>query len=303
MCSDIVHPEKGSPKDPSLSKSSSNEPYTKGAIGLIAGNGEFPREFILKAQGAGHPVYVYALKGEASGELSQLADDLTWGYVGNLQGAIRYFKKQGVPEVAMLGGVKRVNVFRLLHFDWLMLRAMKNARGRQDDGLLRSICAEIERAGLRVFNPKRFLSQAASAEGCLTLKPLSDSEREDRDLGIRAARLLGSLDVGQTVVVKGGVVVALEAVEGTDATIKRAGQLAGPGVVVVKLPKPGQDRRLDLPSIGPETINNLKDIGARALIIEKEGALILEPEKVIQLADSCGITIEVIPSSEPCSAV
>lgn len=267
------------------------------AVGLIAGNGEFPRDFVLKAKEAGHLVYVYALKGEASEGLQQIADNLAWGHVGHLQGAIRYFKKHGVPEVAMLGGVKRVNVFRMLHFDWLMLRAMKNARGKQDDGLLRSICAEIERAGLKVFNPKRFLSEAASEVGCLTLKTLSISEREDRELGIRAARMLGSLDVGQTAIVKGGVVVALEAVEGTDATIKRAGQLAGPGVVVVKLPKPGQDRRLDLPSIGPETINNLKEIGARALIVEQNGALILEPEKVIQLADSCGLTIEVIPSA------
>ncbi|MGC4113874.1 MAG: UDP-2,3-diacylglucosamine diphosphatase LpxI [Myxococcales bacterium] len=260
-------------------------------LGLIAGNGTFPFLFARGARREGHRVVVGALKGEADPKLEAEADELFWVGVGQLGKLLEGFKAHGVTEAAFAGGVGKLSAFRHARPDLKMLRALTRVKHFNDDALLRSIARVIEDEGIRVVPSTRYLAEALAKPGVMTRRQPTEDEEKDIALGREVAEAIGRADVGQTVAVKGGAVVAVEAAEGTDACIRRAGELAGKGVVVVKRCKPKQDERFDLPAVGPRTIDTLESVHGAVLAIEAGKTIVLEPEELVRRADKAGIAV------------
>ena len=260
-------------------------------IGLVAGNGRFPMEFAEKARAQGLSVVVLALKGEADPRLEQLAQKLVWIGVGQLGKLVRTLQTSGVKQVAFLGGVTRVNFVDGFRIDWRGLKMLSRMRSFNDDSMLRSIIAEVESSGVQVIAPCVLLQDSVPRPGLLTGKPLSGDALTEAHIGWDAARALGTLDIGQSVIVRNKTVIAVEAVEGTDATIKRAGDVRGGRGVLVKLAKPIQDLRVDLPAIGVTTLEGMRESNLGTLVIEAGKCLIHDPQAVLEKALAYGITI------------
>lgn len=259
-------------------------------IGLIAGNGTLPMEFADNAREKGYSVVAIGHVGETDPSLSTRVGALSWVRVGQLGKVIRILRKAGVKQVAFAGGIRKP-AFSGLRLDLTGFLTLMRAHTYHDDSLLRAIAREIERRGIEVFSPTVFLEQSVPAPGVLTVRALSKKEREDAIIGWEAAEGIGRFDIGQTVVVNEKVVVAVEALEGTDACLERAGSLRGGGATIVKLPKPGQDTRFDLPAIGVNTIDAMKRLGFTALVLKEGGAILIDPQGVIDKANAAGIAI------------
>ncbi len=266
-------------------------PQLTSPIGLVAGNGRFPMEFAQKAREQGLAVVVLALKGEADPKLEELAQKLVWIGVGQLGKLVRTLKSSGVKQVAFLGGVTRVNFVDGFRIDWRGLKMLSRMRSFNDDSMLRSIIAEVESSGVQVIAPCTLLQDSVPRRGLLAGKQLAGDVLRDAQIGWDAARALGSLDIGQSVVVRNKTVIAVEAVEGTDATIKRAGDVRGARGVLVKLAKPIQDLRVDLPAIGAKTIEGMRDSNLGTLVVEAGKCLIHDPQTVLERALRYDITI------------
>lgn len=260
-------------------------------VGLIAGNGSFPLEFASGAKEAGLKVVAVAHVGETDPKLAEAVSDCLWIKVGELGKVFDFFKQHRVQQVAFAGGIKRINLFGGVKLDLKAIALLARVRSVKDDVLLRGVARELESLGIDVFSAHVFLHNSVPVSGALTRRGLSVSEREDATIGWKAAKQIGLAEIGQSVVVNRGMIVAVEAVEGTDACIERAGQLVGAGCTVVKCSKPQQDLRLDLPTIGPKTIEVMQRAGATALVIEAARCLILDREETVRLADAAGISI------------
>jgi len=260
-------------------------------LGLIAGNGIFPLEFARSARARGLEVVAVAHRGETSPELEGLVSSCTWVRVGQLGKVISVLRRSGVRQAAFAGGITRVRLFDGVKLDLRGLALVARVRSIRDDVILRGIAGELEQSGIAVFSASVLLERSVPSAGLLTRRALTAEERRSALIGWEAARLTGSLDIGQAVVVKDGVVVAIEAVEGTDRAIRRAGELAGSGCVVVKVCKPQQDLRLDLPTIGCGTIESMRTAGASALVVEAGRTLLLEPDETVRAADGAKISI------------
>ena len=260
-------------------------------LGLIAGNGIFPLEFARSARARGLEVVAVAHRGETSPELEGLVSSCTWVRVGQLGKVISVLRRAGVRQAAFAGGITRVRLFGGVKLDLRGLALVARVRSIRDDVILRGIAGELEQSGIAVFSASVLLERSVPAGGLLTRRALTAEERRSALIGWEAARLTGSLDIGQAVIVKDGVVVAIEAVEGTDRAIRRAGELAGAGCVVVKVCKPQQDLRLDLPTIGCGTIESMRTAGASALVVEAGRTLLLEPDETVRAADGAKISI------------
>jgi DUF1009 family protein len=261
------------------------------SIGLIAGNGALPRLFARAARARGHVVVAVGHRGETDPALEAEVDHLDWVRVGQVARIERILRERGVTEAVLAGGFSRMRAFREARPDIGLLRIVARLRSFRDDALLRAAADEFESAGIRIVAPTAYLADILAPEGRLAGPPLDAGQERDVQLGEEVARALGQADVGQTVVVKNGHVLALEAVEGTDACIRRGASLGGPGVVVVKRSKPGQDERFDLPAVGPATIEVLREVGARVLAIEAGKTLLLEGDRLLPAADQAGITL------------
>jgi hypothetical protein len=264
-------------------------------LGLIAGSGRLPFEVAEAASERGLSLAVVALEGNADPAIEPLARGrCLWIAPGELGRLIEFLKRSGVEEVVLAGGVGKREIFRdpaRLRPDARALRLLGQLRGRGDDAVLRAVAQEIESEGIRVVPSTVHLAERLVREGPL-VRGLDASGRErDLALGLRVARALGAHDVGQTVVVKEGAVVAVEALEGTDATIRRGAELAGQGTVVVKAAKPAQDLRFDLPTIGPRTIEVAREASVAALGLEADRALVLEPRRTLAAAREAGIPV------------
>ncbi|HSP18741.1 MAG TPA: UDP-2,3-diacylglucosamine diphosphatase LpxI [Myxococcaceae bacterium] len=262
-----------------------------GRIGLIAGNGALPRMFARAATGRGLSVFAVGHVNETDPTLAAEVTRLDWVKVGQVARIERLLRDQGVTEAVLAGGFSRMRAFRQARPDLGFLRIAARLRSMRDDALLRGIAAEFESAGIRIVAPTELLREILAPEGHLAGPPLDAGQERDVALGEEVVALLGRADVGQTVVVKSGHVLALEAVEGTDACIRRGAELGGPGVVVVKRSKPGQDERFDLPAVGPATLDVLREVGARVLAVEAGKTLLLEGERLVALAAQSGITL------------
>ncbi|MBX7143197.1 MAG: UDP-2,3-diacylglucosamine diphosphatase LpxI [Oligoflexia bacterium] len=263
-------------------------------IGLVAGSGILPIEFAKSARAKGLELALVAHRGEALSELEKYASSCTWIRVGQLGKLISALKRAHVKQVAFAGGISRVRLFKDVRLDWRGAALLAKLGSVKDDVVLRGIAAEIEKEGIQVISATLLLDKSVPSAGRLTRLGLDTQSLLDAIVGWEAAEAIGRLDIGQTVVANKGLVVAVEAVEGTDAAIKRAGQLSGPGGVVVKLCKPQQDTRLDLPTIGVGTIQTMKEAGASALVLQAERCIILDPQAVAIEADRAGIAVEVV---------
>jgi hypothetical protein len=260
-------------------------------IGLIAGKSQFPLLFARAAREHGARVIAVAHRGETDPALAGLVDEIHWIYVGQLGKMLRIFKTAGVLRAVMAGGISRGRLFREFRPDWRALSVVRRAGAGRDDRLLQAVAAEFESEGITIAPSTLFLDDLLAPAGKLGKRAPSRAELQDLDFGCRIAQEIGRLDIGQTVVVRRQVVVALEAVEGTDECIRRAGALAGPGTVVVKMSKPGQDLRFDVPAVGPDTIRAMAEAQATVLAIEAGKTLTFDRPLMLAAADRHKIAV------------
>lgn len=254
-------------------------------IGLIAGSGRLP---LLFAEKADREVVAVAHEGETDPSLKAAA----WVKLGQLGKIVETLKAAGVTEAVFCGGIRKPKLFDVRP-DWLALKALARMKSFGDDAALRAIAAVLEEEGVRIVSPLPFVPNLLASPGPLGRRKLSGEQRADAAAGLAVARTLGVADVGQTVVVRKGVILAVEAVEGTDACIARGGALAR-GAVVVKARKPQQDDRFDTPAVGPKTIEAMSAAGCAALAIEAGAALVLDQAEMAERADRAGIAVEGI---------
>jgi len=257
-------------------------------IGLIAGSGRLPVLFAVAAAEAGRGVVAIAHEGETEAGFAAQA----WVKLGQLGRIAEVLKAAGASEAVFCGALSKPRLLDVRP-DWLGLKAMARMRSFGDDAALRAIAAVLEEEGVRIVSPLPFVPGLLAPLGAIAKKKLSDEQRKDAQLGMEVARALGALDVGQTVVVKKGVVLAVEAAEGTDACIARAGTIAA-GAVVVKVRKPQQDDRFDVPAIGPRTVEACAQARCAALVVEAGATLVLDRALLAAAADSKGVAVEGI---------
>lgn len=271
-------------------------------IGLIAGNGRFPFLVLQGARSLGHAVTVVAVKEEAFAELEPVAlaagADLHWVSLGHLGKAIKILKAAGVSEAVMAGQVKHAKIFSGIVPDLTLLSVLTRLKARNTDALITAVADVLRGEGIELLDSTAFLGPLLAREGVLTRRPPAADEEADFAFGYRIADTIAGLDIGQTIAVKGRAVVAVEAMEGTDEVIRRAGHLAGAGIRVVKVAKPGQDMRFDVPVIGIATIDAMRSAGATALSIDAGRTLVLDGPQVFASADDAGITIVGRPRSQ-----
>ena len=234
--------------------------------------------------------------GETEKAIDQAADDVTWLYVGQLGKIIRTFQRAGVTEAVMAGGIRKVKLFGNFRPDFHGARFLAKLKSREDDALLRGIAEELGADGIRILESTFCLSHIICGVGVLTQREPRREEWDDIGFGTQIAREIGRLGIGQTVVVKNQVVVAVEAVEGTDEAIKRGAALAKSGCVVVKVSKPQQDLRFDVPAVGVDTIDLLHQVGGAVLAVEAGKTILLEKEDLLRRANSSGISVVGVSS-------
>jgi DUF1009 family protein len=260
-------------------------------IGLIAGNGRFPVLFARAARERGYRVAAVAHRGETVQEIDEEADVVTWVRVGQLGRTIRALRAAEVERAVMAGGINKVRSLVTMWPDWTALRVLRSSRGRGDDAVLRGVAAEFERRGVAIVSSTLFLDHIVAGAGWLAGPRPAAAALADVRTGCDVLRSLGGHDVGQSVVVERSMVLAIEAAEGTDATVARAGPLGRGQAVLVKIAKHGQDLRFDVPAVGPQTIENMAAAGVRTLAVQAGTAIILEGDRLCALADRHGVSV------------
>jgi DUF1009 family protein len=260
-------------------------------IGIIAGAGQFPLLFIEAARRAGRKVVVVAHKNETSEVVAGAADAVCWVKLGQLGKMIKFLKDQEVGEAVFLGAITKTRIFRDVLPDLKGIALWSTIDVKQDDAILRAVAGALEKEGILVRDSTLYLRDLLFPKGVLTRKKPSKGQREDIAFGWKHARAIGSLDIGQCVVVRNLTVAAVEALEGTDAAILRGGSLVKEKAVVVKVKKPGQDFRFDLPATGLTTIENLKSVEGAVLAVEAGQSLLFDREMVLAAADKAGIVV------------
>jgi UDP-2,3-diacylglucosamine hydrolase len=267
-----------------------------GAIGLIAGNGSFPILFAQEAKRRGTRVIAVALKEEADPLLKDYVDAMTWLSLGQLGKTIEYLKEHGVQKAVMAGQVKHTQLFRDIVPDFRAVKLLSRVANKKAESLLGAVTQEFESEGIQFLSSATYLEHWLAGEGLLTRRKPSKQEEEDIRFGFELARQIAGHDIGQTVVIKEKSVVAVEAMEGTDACIRRAGEIAGPGCVVVKAARPKQDLRFDIPVVGERTLESLKQARATTLAVEAAKTLLLNKEELLKLADAAELSITGVRS-------
>ena len=260
-------------------------------LGLIAGDGVFPLEVARAARERGIKVIAVAHLNESDRALDSVAAEVTWIIVGELQKIIDIFKSAGVSEAAMAGGISRARLKDSFAPDARALKMLAGIGRFSDDAVLRGVAREVETEGIKMIDPIPMIEHWLARAGVGAGPEPTPAQIRDLELAFAVARRLGSYDIGQTVAVRDGMVAAVEALEGTDAALRRAAALVGAGLVVAKAAKPGQDMRFDRPAIGPATVQLLAEIGAAMLGVEAEVALILERERTLELARQKNVTL------------
>ncbi len=259
--------------------------------GLIAGNGQFPFLVVEGAKRAGAEIFVVAIKEETDPAIEKSAENVTWVGIGQLGKMISYFKTNGVEKAMMAGQVKHVQLFSGAIPDMRMVKMLWNLPRRNTDALIGGIANELAKDGIELIDSTFFVQDHLASGGVLTKRKPSDLEQENIEYGLNIADEIARLDLGQTIVVRGKACVAIEAMEGTDATIKRAGELANGKLTVVKVAKPDQDMRFDVPVVGTPTIRTMIDAGATCLSVTTGKTLIFDREEMLKLANDHKICI------------
>ena len=273
-------------------------------LGLIAGNGRFPCLVLEAAHAQGRPVTVVAIKDEAEPALVAAAEargaTLHWVSLGQLGKVIAVLKAASITEAVMAGQVKHVKIFSDFMPDLTLLSVIRRLTSKNTDSLIAAVADVMQEKGIGLLDSTAFLSPLLAPAGVLTRRAPDAREDADLEFGYAQADAVAGLDIGQTIVVKDRAVVAVEAMEGTDATIARAGQLAGAGAVVVKVAKPKQDMRFDVPVVGVSTIEAMKDAGATILSVDAGKTLMIDGDAIIRAADDADIAIVGrVPNPEP----
>jgi DUF1009 family protein len=289
------------PTEPTIDRVSHSGP-----IGLLAGYGRFPIAVAEKARKLGVPVVCVGIRHEASPELRNLVDCFYWSGIARLGRVIRCFKRQGVTRVVMAGKIHKSVIYTpwrwlSLFPDWRMVRFWfdRARRDNRDDSILLGIIDEFQKDGITMDSALNLCPELLVSNGILTRRKPTAAEERDIAFGWQLARKMGELDVGQSVAVKERAILAVEAIEGTDRAILRAGELCpSGGIVVVKVAKPHQDMRFDVPTIGCTTIESLRKAGARVLAIEAGRTIVLDQEQTIDLANRHGITVVARSAAE-----
>jgi DUF1009 family protein len=265
-------------------------------LGLIAGNGRFPFLVLDAARAQGHEVTVVAVKEEAFPELADAAARepkaaLHWVSLGHLGTCIRILKDAGATRAVMAGQVKHVKIFSGIVPDLTLLSVLTKLRARNTDALISAVAEVLRDHGIELIDSTSLLAPLMAREGTLTRRAPSPEEQADLAFGYRMADAIAGLDIGQSIAVRDKSVVAVEAMEGTDQMIRRAGELAGGGVRIVKVAKPNQDMRFDVPVVGAATIAVMKAAGATTLSVDAARTLFVDGQAVIEAADAAGIAI------------
>src|SRR5437763_8705087 len=265
-------------------------------LGLIAGNGRFPFLVLDAARGLGHDVTVVAIQEEAFPELADAAArppaaSVHWVSLGQLGKCISLLKGAGVAQAVMAGQVKHTKLFADIVPDMTLLAVLMRLRARNTDALISGVADALRDHGIELIDSTAFLAPLMARSGVLTRAAPAAEQRADLELGYRIADAVAALDIGQTIAVKSAAIVAVEAMEGTDAVIARAGQLAGRGVRIIKVAKPNQDMRFDVPVVGVSTIDVMKAAGADLLSVDAGKTLLVDGDAVIKAADEAGICI------------
>jgi DUF1009 family protein len=262
-------------------------------LGIVAGCGALPRRLVESCRAAGRDVFVLALEGAAEPATVRDAPH-AWCRIGAAATGLALLRENNVTELVLAGGIRRPSL-ATLRPDWraAKLFARVGYRALGDDGLLSAVVGELEQEGFRVVGPEQLLDRALVPEGAMgRLRPDSEAAA-DIERGLRVAQALGALDVGQAVVVQQGLVLGVEAIEGTDELLRRCAGLRreGPGGVLVKVEKPGQERRADLPTIGPRTVALAAETGLRGIAVEAGATIVLDREEVVRAADRAGLFV------------
>lgn len=262
-------------------------------IGLLAGLGKLPVEFSRAAKNMGFEVFAIALVDGVDADLQANTTDLQKINIARLDTILEHLKSNHVAKVTMIGKITKEILFSGEHEmpDAHMLRVLASLPDRSDDTMMMAFVKELALAGIQVFDQTALLKTLMPSAGVLTKRAPTDEEIKDMEFGFKIAKEIGGLDIGQTVVVKHLAVMAVEAIEGTDACVRRGSQLARGNAVVAKVAKPKQDNRFDMPAVGVQTIESMIEAGAKALVMEAGKTLLVEKEKVIALADANDIAI------------
>ncbi len=267
-------------------------------IGIIAGAGQFPALVADAARQAGCFVAICGFYGHTDTALEHKADTWALLHLGQLSKLIAYFTTHGVSQICFAGAISKPRALDMRP-DMRAAKVLFKLRATGDDALLRAVLAELEMEGLNIMQAAELVPALRAPQGVLTRKAPSDAVWRDITYGWPIARQIGSLDIGQCMVVKQGMVVAVEGLEGTDAMLQRAGELAGPGCVALKIVKPGQDRRIDLPALGLATIRILERNRYACLCYEAGDTLFFDREQSISLADRSGIALVGVGADGP----
>ncbi len=269
------------------------------SLGMIAGNRRFPQIFAQEARRSGvQQLVAVAFEGETEPAIESYVDHVEWMKLGQLGKLVEAFQRNQIQEVVMVGQIAPKNLFASLRLDLRMTMLLARLKKKNAETILGAIGEELAKDGLRLVSHAKFLERLIPQKGILTQRKPSKEERKDFEFGFRIGKSIASLDIGQTVVVKQGTVLAVEAFEGTDETLLRGGTLGQGGATAIKVTKPGQDMRFDIPCIGPRTIEILKQSKINALGIEAGKTLLLEMELLLKAANQSGITIEALESQE-----
>jgi len=264
-------------------------------LGLIAGNGRFPFLVLEAARAQGHDVTIVAAQEEAFPELNEaaarLGADIHWISIGHLGKCINLLKDAGISNAVMAGQVKHAKIFSGLIPDWTMAKVLKHAFTKNTDGLIGAIAEVLRENGIELMNSTALITPLLARPGAMTVRQPTEEEHKDLEFGYRMADQIAALDIGQTIAVKHQAVVAVEAMEGTDEVIARAGHLAGPGVCIVKVAKPKQDMRFDVPVVGFATLQAMRVAGAAVLSVDAGRTLMLDGDAVRASANEAKIAI------------
>ena len=273
-------------------------------LGLVAGSGRFPLLVAEEAKRRGVPVVALGIPGVTDEALTRLVDTLTWFKLGQIDAPIKALKDAGVRQVVMAGKVQHVSLFGGVLPDWRAAKVLLGLKDKRTDTVLRAVIDEFAKDGLEFVSSALYLEHLLAPRGALTKRALAKDQLADAALGWRAAKAVAGFDIGQTVVAQNGAIVAVEGMEGTDACVERAGALARsqgrePALVVVKVAKPRQDFRFDLPVVGLDSLEKFRAAGVKAVALEAGATLIFDRARFAEGADASGLAVAGFPPEGP----
>lgn len=260
-------------------------------IGLIAGYGKFPIELAETISRLGMEVHAVAAREETSREIENVAKSTCWLHVGQIGGMIRAFQKAGVRDVVMAGKIRKLHLFRNFRPDLTALKGIMRLKDRRDDTILLTIAELLEEQGLHLLEQTAYAGEMLAPSGLIAGPACDEKRMKDVVFGFSQAKAVAGLDIGQTLIVQDQAVLAVEAIEGTDEAIRRGGLLGSGHAAVIKVAKPQQDLRFDVPAVGPDTLETMHVSGCTLLAVESGKTLLIERQRLNAIARDYGITV------------